>query len=62
MIGDAAIFTELQRKKKGKATIGDNGCGNILDIVDKNSTSSFEKYLSRVDGLKYNFFSKSQIL
>ena len=62
MTGDESLFQELDRKKSGNVSFGDNSKGIIRGIgtIDNNSHTQIKNVLL-VENLKFNLLSISQL-
>ena len=62
MTGDKSLFQELDRKKSGSVSFGDNSKGIIrgIDTIGNNSHTQIKNVLF-VEILKFNFLGISQL-
>ena len=62
MTGDESLFQELDRKKSGNVSFGDNSKGIIrgIDTIGNNSHTQIKNVLL-VENLKFNLLSISQL-
>jgi len=62
MMGDSLLFLQLEKKKGGNFTFGDNAKGKVIGIgtIGKDSSTCINNVLL-VDGLKHNLLSVSQL-
>ena len=62
MTGDDSLFQELDRKKSGNVSFGDNSKGIIrgIDTIGNNSHTQIKNVLL-VENLKFNLLSISQL-
>ena len=62
MTGDKNLFQELDRKRSGNVTFGDNSKGVIQGIgIIGNNSKTLIKHVLFVEGLKHNLLSISQL-